>query len=92
MNYRYGDKVLIKNLGVEGTIIEVRTRSIVVRFEHKGELVERHFVEDDLQRLPTTKERAIDHAIARARELRVRHAVVVVERSDGSVEQRLDAV
>jgi hypothetical protein len=61
MNYRYGDKVLIKNLGVEGTIVEVRTRSIVVRFDHKGELVERHFVEDDLQRLPTTKERVIDH-------------------------------
>jgi len=39
-----------------------------------------------------TKERAVDHAIARARELRVRRAVVVVERSDGSVEQRLIAV
>jgi hypothetical protein len=61
MEFRHGDKVWIKNLEVEGHVIESRTRSIVVRFNHKGELVERHFVPDDLQRLPTTKERHIDH-------------------------------
>jgi hypothetical protein len=61
MEFRHGDKVWIKNLGVEGEVIEARTRSIVVRFDHKGELVERHFVADDLQRLPTTKEWHIDH-------------------------------
>ncbi len=38
-----------------------------------------------------TKERAVAHAIKLAHELRVRHAIVVVERSDGSIEQRLIA-
>ncbi len=38
-----------------------------------------------------TKERAVEHAIERARELRVRHAVVVIERDDGTIEQRLTA-
>ena len=61
MSYRHGDKVWIKNLGVEGEVIEVRTRAVIVRFLHKGELVERHFVEDDLQRLPTTKEWHYEH-------------------------------
>jgi hypothetical protein len=61
MSFRHGDKVWIQNLGVEGEVIEVRTRSIVVRFHHKDELVERHFTEEDLQRLPTTKEWNIDH-------------------------------
>ena len=61
MSFRHGDKVLIKNLGVEGEVIEVRTRAIIVRFQHKGELVERHFIRDDLQRLPTTKELHTDH-------------------------------
>jgi hypothetical protein len=61
MSFRHGDKVWIRNLGVEGEVIEVRTRSIVVRLNHKGELVERHFTEEDLDRLPTTKERTIDH-------------------------------
>jgi hypothetical protein len=32
----------------------------VVRLNHNGELVERHFTEEDLDRLPTTKERTID--------------------------------
>jgi len=61
MTFRHGDKVWIKNLGTEGEVIEVRTRAIIVRFEHKGERVERHFIEDDLQRLPTTKERQYEH-------------------------------
>jgi hypothetical protein len=60
MKFLHGDKVRIKNLGVEGEVIEVRTRSIVVRFQHKGDLVERHFVADDLERLPTTKERVLE--------------------------------
>lgn len=61
MEFRHGDKVWITNLGVEGEVIETRTRSIIVRFNHKGELVERHFVPDDLRRLPTTKEWHTDH-------------------------------
>ena len=61
MNLRHGDKVWIKNLGIEGEVIEARTRSIVVRLDHKGELVERHFSVDDLERLPTTKEWETDH-------------------------------
>ncbi|MBV8082693.1 MAG: hypothetical protein JOY86_06880 [Candidatus Eremiobacteraeota bacterium] len=61
MSFRYGDRVRIKNLGIEGEVIEVRTRAIVVRFEHKGERVERHFVEDDLERLPSTKESYFEH-------------------------------
>ena len=61
MNLRHGDKVWIKNLGIEGEVIEARTRSIVVRLDHEGELVERHFSADDLERLPTTKEWETDH-------------------------------
>lgn len=57
MKFRYGDRVWIKNLKIEGEIIEVRTRSIIVRFLHKGDRAEQHFVEDDLTRLPTTKEK-----------------------------------
>ena len=61
MSFRFGDKVWIKNLGVEGKVIEARTRSIVVRFDHNGESVERHFTEGDLERLQTTKEWHTDH-------------------------------
>jgi len=47
------DHVLIKNLGVEGEVIEVDTRSIVVRYKKEdGELVEHRFQPDDLQYRP----------------------------------------
>jgi hypothetical protein len=46
------DHVLIKNLGVEGQVIEVDTRSIVVRYKKRdGELVEHRFAADDLEYL-----------------------------------------
>jgi hypothetical protein len=54
---RYGDRVRIENLGVEGQIIEVDTRSIVVRY-HKadGELVEHRFRPDEVSYLPKPHE------------------------------------
>jgi hypothetical protein len=63
MKYRHGDKVWIKNLKVEGTVVEERTRSIVVRFPIEGELEERHFTPADLERLPTTKEKLLEDRI-----------------------------
>jgi hypothetical protein len=56
MKFRHGDKVWIRPLKEEGTVIEERTRTIVVRFSHEGELQERQFTLDDVERLPTTKE------------------------------------
>ena len=63
MKYRHGDKVWIKNLKVEGTVVEERTRTIVVRFPHEGELEERHFTPEELERLPTTKEKLLERKI-----------------------------
>ena len=63
MKYRHSDKVWIKNLRLEGTIVEERTRTIVVRISHEGELEERHFTPEDLERLPTTKEKSLEHKI-----------------------------
>jgi hypothetical protein len=53
MTLRYGDRVLITNLGVEGQVIEVDTRSVVVRYKKSdGELVEHRFNPQDLEYLP----------------------------------------
>jgi len=50
---RYGDRVTIENLGIEGEVIEVDTRSVVVRYKKDdGELVEHRFRPDDLRYLP----------------------------------------
>jgi preprotein translocase subunit YajC len=50
---RYGDRVAIENLGVEGEVIEVDTRSVVVRYSKEdGELVEHRFAPDDLRYIP----------------------------------------
>jgi preprotein translocase subunit YajC len=50
---RYGDRVTIENLGIEGEVIEVDTRSVVVRYKKAdGELVEHRFRPDDLQYIP----------------------------------------
>lgn len=50
---KYGDRVLIENLGVEGEVIEVDTRSIVVRYKKEdGELIEQRFRPNDLQYIP----------------------------------------
>ena len=48
-----GDHVAIHNLGVNGEVIEVDTRSIVVRYKKAdGELVEHRFQADDLTYIP----------------------------------------
>jgi hypothetical protein len=53
MTLRYGDRVFIKDLGVEGQVIEVDTRSIVVRYaKSDGELVDHRFNPQDLEYRP----------------------------------------
>ncbi|MFY9665315.1 MAG: hypothetical protein WAL67_01120 [Candidatus Cybelea sp.] len=50
---RYGDRVTIENLGIEGQVIEVDTRSVVVRYKKPdGELVEHRFRPDELRYTP----------------------------------------
>lgn len=54
---RYGDHVRIESLGIEGQVIEVDTRSIVVRYnKDDGELVEHRFRPDELQYIPKPHE------------------------------------
>ena len=53
MNLRYGNRVMIENLGIEGQVIEADTRSVVVRYHKKdGELVEHRFRPDELRYIP----------------------------------------
>lgn len=53
MKLRRGDRVLIKNLGIEGQVIEVDTRTIVVRYKKgDGELIEHRFGPEDLEYHP----------------------------------------
>ncbi len=53
MKLRHGDRVVIKNIGAEGEVIEVDTRTIVVRYKKAdGELVEHRFNPEDLEYLP----------------------------------------
>jgi hypothetical protein len=50
---RYGDRVTIEKLGIEGEVIEVDTRSVVVRYpKADGELVEHRFRPDELRYIP----------------------------------------
>jgi preprotein translocase subunit YajC len=52
-NLRYGDRVVIENLGLEGQVIEVDTRSIVVRYKKAdGELIEHRFRPDEVRYIP----------------------------------------
>jgi hypothetical protein len=54
---RFGDRVLIENLGIEGEVIEVDTRSIVVRHKKPdGESIEQRYRPDDLRYLPKPHE------------------------------------
>jgi hypothetical protein len=54
---RYGDHVHIENLGIEGQVIEVDTRSVVVRYSKAdGELVEHRFRSDELRYIPKPHE------------------------------------
>jgi len=53
MALRYGDHVFIKNLGIEGQVIEVDTRTIVVRYKKAdGELIEHRFAPEDVEYRP----------------------------------------
>jgi hypothetical protein len=53
MELRRGDHVLIKNLGIEGQVIEADTRTIVVRYKKSdGELIEHRFQPEDLEYQP----------------------------------------
>ncbi|MGA8533576.1 MAG: hypothetical protein WB615_05665 [Candidatus Tumulicola sp.] len=57
MKLRHGDRVVIKNLGIEGQVIEVDTRTIVVRYEKDdGELGEHRFQPEDLEFRPKPHE------------------------------------
>jgi hypothetical protein len=57
MKLRHGDRVLVKNLGIEGQVIEVDTRTIVVRYKKDdGELVEHRFQPEDLEYRPKPHE------------------------------------
>jgi len=54
---RYGDRVFIENLKIEGQVIEVDTRSIVVRYKKDdGELIEHRFRPDELRYIPKPHE------------------------------------
>lgn len=53
MKLRYGDRVFIKNLGVEGQVIEADTRTIVVRYKKDdGESIEHRFNPEDVEYRP----------------------------------------
>lgn len=53
MKLERNDHVFIKNLGITGEVIEVDTRSIVVRYKKDdGELIEHRFQAGDLEYRP----------------------------------------
>jgi hypothetical protein len=53
MKLKHGDHVHIKNLGIDGEVIEVDTRTTVVRYKKPdGELIEHRFNPDDLEYRP----------------------------------------
>ena len=60
MKYRRGDKVYITKLRLEGTVMEQKTRTVVVRYLHQGDLREHNFEPGDLERIPATKERLLE--------------------------------
>jgi uncharacterized membrane protein len=54
---RYGDRVKIEQLGIEGQVIEADTRSVVVRYKKDdGELIERRFRPDEVEYVPKPHE------------------------------------
>jgi hypothetical protein len=54
---RYGDRVKIEQLGIEGQVIEADTRSVVVRYKKEdGELIEHRFRPDEVQYVPKPHE------------------------------------
>ena len=53
MKLQHGDHVFINNLGIEGQVIEVDTRSVVVRYKKAdGESIEHRFNPEDLEYRP----------------------------------------
>ncbi len=59
------DRVHLKPDDIDGVVVEVKTRSVVVRVPDKrGKFRELHVHPDDLERLPTTKEAVLE--VARA--------------------------
>jgi hypothetical protein len=53
MKLRRGDHVFVKNLGIEGEVIEADTRTVVVRYKKDdGELIEHRFPSEDLDYRP----------------------------------------
>jgi hypothetical protein len=53
MELRRDDHVLIRSHGIEGQVIEVDTRTIVVRYKKEdGELIEHRFQPEDLEYRP----------------------------------------
>ncbi|HET9342374.1 MAG TPA: hypothetical protein VFO25_05635 [Candidatus Eremiobacteraceae bacterium] len=60
MKYRRGDKVYITKLRLEGTVIEQKIRTVVVRYLHEGDLRDHNFDPEDVERIPTTKERLLE--------------------------------
>jgi len=53
MKFQRGDLVHIKNMGIEGEVIEADTRTIIVRYKKKdGELIEHRFPPEDLEYRP----------------------------------------
>jgi hypothetical protein len=54
---RYGDRVKIEQLGIEGQVIEADTRSVVVRYKKDdGELIEHRFRPDEVEYVPKPHE------------------------------------
>jgi hypothetical protein len=54
---RYGDRVKIEQLGIEGQVIEADTRSVVVRYKKEdGELIEHRFRPDEVEYVPKPHE------------------------------------
>jgi len=54
---KYGDRVSIANLGIEGQVIEVDTRSIVVRYKKPdGELIDHRVRPDEVAYIPKPHE------------------------------------
>jgi hypothetical protein len=56
-----GDHVRLISENLDGIVVDVKTRSVVVKVKKpSGELHERHVSPDDLARLPTTKEAVLE--------------------------------
>jgi hypothetical protein len=58
-----GDRVRLTKENVDGVVVEVKTRSVVVRVgEPNGQSREHHVTVDDIVRLPTTKESLLERS------------------------------